>query len=122
VCLSCFLNQTTFIDMTNPFEILEARLINIERLLMDLKQFQEEQIAQKKSEELLSVKEAASLLNVAVQTMYGYVQRREIPVSKRSKRLYFSKQELMDWVKEGKQRTRYEIQQQANFRINRRRI
>lgn len=99
--------------MTNPFEILEARLINIERLLMELKQFQQEQIAQKKSEELLSVIEAASLLNVAVQTIYGYVHRREIPVSKRNKRLNFSKQELMDWVKEGKQRTRYEMQQEA---------
>jgi len=66
------------------------------------------------TEELLSVKQAANFLNVAVPTIYGYTSRMEIPVSKKGKRLYFSKKELLEWVKEGRQKTRYEIEREAN--------
>lgn len=103
--------------MTNPFEILEARLSNIENLLLDLKHNSKEPISQREVEELLTVKQAAELLKLSVPTIYGYVQRAEIPVSKRGKRLYFSKQELLDWVKEGRKRTLSEIDHEANSRI-----
>ena len=105
--------------MTNPFEILEARLSNIENLLLDLKHNSKEPILQRAAEELLTVKQAAELLKLSVPTIYGYVQRQEIPVSKRGKRLYFSKQELLDWVKEGRKKTLSEIEEQANSRIRR---
>ena len=105
--------------MTNPFEILEARLSNIENLLLDLKHNTKEPIHQREAEELLTVKQAAELLKLSVPTIYGYVQRQEIPVSKRGKRLYFSKQELLDWVKEGRKKTLSEIEEQANSRIRR---
>ena len=103
--------------MTNPFEILEARLSNIENLLLDLKHNSKDPIPQQDIEELLTVKQAAELLKLSVPTIYGYVQRAEIPVSKRGKRLYFSKQELLDWVKEGRKRTLSEIEHEANSRI-----
>lgn len=105
--------------MTNPFEILEARLSNIENLLLDLKHNSKEPILQREAEELLTVKQAAELLKLSVPTIYAYVQRQEIPVSKRGKRLYFSKQELLDWVKEGRKKTVSEIEEQANSRIKR---
>lgn len=103
--------------MTNPFEILEARLSNIENLLLDLKHNSKEPFPQQDIEELLTVKQAAELLKLSVPTIYGYVQRAEIPVSKRGKRLYFSKQELLGWVKEGRKRTLSEIEHEANSRI-----
>ncbi|MBK8342472.1 MAG: helix-turn-helix domain-containing protein [Bacteroidetes bacterium] len=66
---------------------------------------------------LLTIKQAGELLNLSVPTLYGYVQRSEIPVSKRGKRLYFSKKELLDWVKEGRKKTLAEMDEQANSRI-----
>ena len=56
-------------------------------------------------DQLLTIQQAGELLNLSVPTIYGYVQRAEIPVSKRGKRLYFSKQELFDWIKEGRRKT-----------------
>lgn len=68
-------------------------------------------------DQLLTIQQAGVLLNLSVPTLYGYVQRSEIPVSKRGKRLYFSKKELLDWVKEGRKRTLSEIEHEANSRI-----
>lgn len=107
--------------MTNPFEILEERLIRIENLLADLKLTIQKQNTQKEAEELLTVKQAAALLNIALPTLYGYTSRMEIPVSKKGKRLYFSKRELLEWVKEGRQKTRFEIERETNVRIRRNR-
>jgi excisionase family DNA binding protein len=60
---------------------------------------------QPEPEQLLTVQQAAELLNLSVPTLYGYTQRAEIPVCKRGKRLYFSKQSLFDWIKEGRKKT-----------------
>ena len=53
-------------------------------------------------DQLLSIKDAADLLRLSVPTLYGYVHRAEIPVSKRGNRLYFIKGDLLAWVKQGK--------------------
>jgi excisionase family DNA binding protein len=65
-------------------------------------------------DELLTVQQAAELLNLSVATLYGYTQRAEIPVCKRGKRLYFSKQNLIEWVKQGKKKTLAEIAHEAD--------
>jgi excisionase family DNA binding protein len=63
--------------------------------------------------ELLNVEQAAQLMGVAVQTVYGYVTRREIPHIKRKKRLLFDRVELMAWVREGKRLTADDMQAEA---------
>ncbi len=70
------------------------------------------------SDHLLTIQEASAFLNLTVPTLYGYVHRAEIPVMKKSKRLYFSKQQLMDWVKEGQKKTISEIHEQASDFVN----
>ncbi|MBP7679068.1 MAG: helix-turn-helix domain-containing protein [Bacteroidales bacterium] len=73
---------------------------------------------QYETDQLLTIQQAAELLNLSVPTLYGYVQRAEIPVYKRSKRLYFLKQVLIDWVKDGRKKTTAEIKQAADDYIN----
>jgi excisionase family DNA binding protein len=99
--------------MNNPFEIIEARLNNIETLLLDLKHTPKEQDERTEPEQLLTVQQAAELLNLSVPTLYGYSQRAEIPVCKRGKRLYFSKQSLFEWIKDGKKKTLAETASEA---------
>jgi excisionase family DNA binding protein len=99
--------------MNNPFEIIEARLNNIETLLLDLKHTPKEQGERTEPEQLLTVQQAAELLNLSVPTLYGYSQRAEIPVCKRGKRLYFSKQSLFEWIKDGKKKTLAETASEA---------
>jgi len=72
-------------------------------------------------EQLLTIKQAGELLSLSVPTIYGLVSKAEIPVSKRGKRLYFSKQELTDWIKAGRKKTNSEIEETAQKFVNHKR-
>jgi len=50
---------------------------------------------------LMTIQEAAEFLHLTVPTLYSKASRGELPVKKRSKRLYFSKLELIDYINEG---------------------
>ncbi len=65
------------------------------------------------TDKLFTVPEAADFLHLAVPTIYSMVSRAEIPVCKRSKRLYFSKQALTDYIKAGHKKTATEIDAEA---------
>lgn len=65
------------------------------------------------SKDLLTVEEAANLLNLSPATIYTKVSRGELPVMKRSKRLYFSQAELIDYIKEGRKKSTTEIEEEA---------
>ena len=98
--------------MNNPFETIDARLSNIENLLLDLKHTPNNQTPD--AEQLLKIQEAAKFLNLSVPTLYGYVHRAEIPCCKRAGRLYFYKHELMDWLKAGRKKTVTELALEAD--------
>ena len=87
--------------MCNPFDEINARLSNIEDLLLDIKHhpLRVEKIEQ--PETLLTVEEAAKLLHLSIPTMYGKTHRNELPFMKRGKRLYFSRHELLEYIKAG---------------------
>jgi len=70
--------------------------------------------------ELFNVTQAAKFLDMAVPTLYSKVCRREIPVNKKGKRLYFYKSELQEWIKEGRKRTLHEINTSIEFRQKKR--
>ena len=70
-------------------------------------------------EKLLSIDVAAEFLNLKVPTIYSKVSRGELPVMKRSKRLYFSRNELMAYLKKGSRKSYSAIQDEAeNFLKN----
>ena len=64
-------------------------------------------------DELFTVQQAAEFLNLAEATVYGKVLRKELPVCKRGGRLYFSKSDLIEYVKGGRKKTQEEIEAQA---------
>jgi excisionase family DNA binding protein len=68
---------------------------------------------QPSGEELLTIQEAANLLHLSVPTVYGLVHRKEVPVCKKGKRLYFPKQELVEWIKSGRKQTVKELTEEA---------
>lgn len=61
------------------------------------------------SEKILTITQASELLNLTVPTLYSKVSKSEIPFMKRSKRLYFSKVELLEYLKQGRKKTTSEI-------------
>ena len=78
-----------------------------------LKAVRNEQPTTDQPEQLLTIQEAAEFLSLTVPTMYSKVSKREIPVMKRSKRLYFSRTELLDYLKDGRKKSNAEIEQEA---------
>jgi len=98
--------------MNNPFEVIEARLSSIENLILDLKQPTKVEPTEQ-PEQFLTIQEAAKFLNLTVPTIYSKVSKGELPVMKRSKRLYFSSSELMDYLKKGRKKSKAEIEAAA---------
>jgi excisionase family DNA binding protein len=70
-------------------------------------------------DQLLTVHEAAEFLSLTVPTMYSKVSKGELPVMKRSKRLYFSRTELLEYLKAGRKKSNAEIEQEAKAHLNR---
>jgi excisionase family DNA binding protein len=97
----------------NPFETINERLSNIENLLLDLKHTPKESESESLSNDLLNIQQAAKFLNLSVPTVYTKVSQKELPFMKRSKRLYFSKQELIQYLKKGRRKTKEEIEAEA---------
>ena len=49
----------------------------------------------------LTLKEAAAFINLAPSTVYKLTSKGDLPHYKRGNRLYFDRQELINWIKEG---------------------
>jgi len=58
-----------------------------------------------KTDELLTVQDTAKFLTLSVPTVYGLISKGAIPCMKRSKRVYFSKAELINYLQQGKKKT-----------------
>ena len=99
----------TFDNLPKAMSQMQAQLEAIEHMLKAvLPHFHSQPPS-----ELLNVQQAADLMGVAVQTVYGYVNRREIPHHKPKKRLLFDREELMAWVREGKRLTSDDMKTEA---------
>ena len=99
--------------MNNPFEEIEARLSSIENLILNLKNQPNQFEPTDNPEQLLIVQEAAEFLSLTVPTIYSKVSKGDLPVMKRSKRLYFSRTELLEYLKEGRKKSNAEIEAEA---------
>lgn len=99
--------------MINPFELIEAKLSFIETLLLDLKHKPQEQCEQPETDKLLTVQDTAKFLTLSVPTVYSLISKGELPVMKRSKRCYFSKAELINYLKQGRKKTSAETAKEA---------
>lgn len=57
------------------------------------------------SPDLLTFKQACDLLGLSSSSIYNLVSQRRIPHSKKGKRLYFSRVELVSWINSGRRKT-----------------
>jgi len=101
----------TFDQLPSAFVLLFSKIEKIERIL--------EQKAESKveGEILLTIQEAAQFLSLSVPTLYGLVSKAQLNVNKKGKRLYFSKSELTNWIREGRKKTTTEIKKEAEVFI-----
>lgn len=104
------MDKTVFISL--PIEDLQTVIIDCVNSCLK-NNTQESKPTTEKPEQLLTVQEAAQFLNLTVPTIYSKVSKGELPVMKRSKRLYFSSTELMEYLKEGRKKSNAEIEAEA---------
>ena len=93
----------TFEQLPEAVSELLLSVNRIENLLL------EKQIEQDRQSELLDVKEASSFLSLSVSTIYTKVCRGEIPALKPGRRLYFDKNELVNWIKSCRKKSNEEL-------------
>jgi len=86
----------------NPFETIDSRLSNIEKLLLDIYGGAHIKPPDNNPNGLLTVDQAADLLHLAVPTIYGLIHRREISSLKRGRRVYFKKEDLLQYLEYGR--------------------
>ncbi|MBK8486099.1 MAG: helix-turn-helix domain-containing protein [Saprospiraceae bacterium] len=89
--------------MNNPFEVIEAKLENIETLLLELKH-NKGNIFQKENDHWLDLKELCQFLpdKPSKATVYSWIHNRTIPFHKGTKKLRFLQSEIDAWMKEGR--------------------
>lgn len=94
--------DVTFETMPRAIARIESELLGLRREILTLKKGEAE-------DELLTIEQAGEFLNLAIQTLYAKVSKREIPYMKRGKRLYFSKTDLLKWLSKGKTEVAKEV-------------
>lgn len=110
------MSSLTFEQLPQAVYDIQQKLASIEQLLLQLNKTGPE------SDKFFTVSEAADFLNLSVATIYKMSSSGELPVMKRSKRCYFSKLELIAYLKKGRQKTNLEIEAEANEYLLKRRF
>ena len=101
--------EMTFEKLPHAVAELSDKLDHLERLILS-----QSNTSQPDADKLLTIKETAVFLHLTVPTIYLMVQRAEIPVCKRGKRLYFSKLEITSWIMAGRKKTTLELEDKVN--------
>ncbi|MDD4429542.1 MAG: helix-turn-helix domain-containing protein [Paludibacter sp.] len=99
----------TFDQLPKAVTMLTIEVSELKRLLIE----KQDQPPPEPPEQFLTIQEAAEFMNLTVPTMYSKVSKGELPVMKRGKRLYFSRTELMTYIKTGRKKSNAEIEQEA---------
>lgn len=87
--------------MTNPFEILNARLSNLEALTLEALQCLRTTTTPA-TPEVGGMELAQQVTRLSKPRIYALVSARSIPHAKRGNKLYFNRNELLAWVAAGK--------------------
>lgn len=82
--------------MENPFEIIIARLDRIEKLLESIYANNTGEHLGAVLPPIMTVGQLASYLSLSKSTIYKLTSKRDIPFSKRSKKIYFERKEMIN--------------------------
>lgn len=82
--------------MNNPFEIIDARLANIESLLLDIKHPERPP----EPSDRCQLKDACEITGLGKAAIYKMTHEKKLPHAKFGSRLIFSRRQLTIWVEE----------------------
>jgi len=94
--------------MQNPFEIISARLSNLEALTLEALQCLRTPATM--LTEVGGIEIAQEVTRLSKPRIYALVSARGIPHAKRGNKLYFNRAELLEWVAQGKRTTHSQVE------------
>jgi len=97
-----------FQEIDSKINAIQAQLLKIQESLASTRQIF------KPEDDIISIQEACTITHNAIGNMYILTSKSLIPHMKRGKRLYFSRTELINWIKEGKKKTIKEIDEETD--------
>lgn len=108
------MEQLTFEQLPQAVTTLIKEISELKSLVIE----RQDQEPIDQPEQPLTIQQAAEFLSLSVATLYNKVSKNEIPVMKQGKRLYFSRTELFEYLKEGRIKTVSEIEAEAEAYIS----
>lgn len=105
--------------MENPFEEVVTRLIRVESLLYELKSTVTPAPTENTQDKIGGIELAMQVTGLAKSTVYNLASESRIPHMKRGKKLYFSREELLSWLREGKQKTLSDLKEEMEAHLSR---
>jgi excisionase family DNA binding protein len=105
------MENLTFEQLPTAVTMLAKEVSELKRLFIE----KQEQAPTDQPDQLLTIQQVGELLHLRRPTIYSKVSKNELPgVCKQGKRLYFDRQTIIDWIKQGRKLTNAEIEQQAD--------
>lgn len=106
------MNELTFEQLPYAVNELSRKIEKIESLIL-------EKNSQQSKDKLLTVQEVAKLLKLAPPTIYAKVSDNTLPFMKQGKRLYFLESDIIEYLKQSRNKTNAEIEEEATSYIKR---
>jgi predicted DNA-binding transcriptional regulator AlpA len=97
----------TFDQLPTAFAELQTSFERVESLLL------QKEIPQPE-DDILDISKVVLLTGFSKPTIYGYCQKKEIPHYKKGGKTFFFKSEIIQWLKEDKQKTLKELTNDAD--------
>lgn len=112
------MGHTTFETMPSAIDDLRNGQSRLEQLVSKLLNQQ----PQRDKDEFLTLKQVCELTGYAAASVYGMIGANKIPHFKRGQRLFFDRDAIINWIKEGKRKNKGEIEAEADSRLQKLKI
>ena len=73
-------------------------------------------------DEFFNIDELSKLIGLTKPTIYGHVHRNTIPFIKKGRMLRFSKNDILNWLQDGKSKSKADIDNQVNEYLAKKRL
>ena len=105
-----------------PFEQTQQDVAEVKKDLKELKAlYSQNRDVQIEADDPKSIDYMVELTGFAKPTLYGLCRKNEMPYHKRNGRLFFFKSEIIEWIKQGRQKTNLEIDADADTLLSNKR-
>lgn len=103
------------------FEETKKEVSEVRKIVQELKALSEKGSLQIETDDPKSIDDIEIMTGFAKPTIYGYCRKKIIPHHKINGRLFFFKSEIIEWIKQGRQKTNPEIDADADTLLSNKR-